>query len=119
VPSEAAVICVSAGLVEILAASARHALVSTAEMVDAGDVAHQLARAVCPLLPGERGDVALDRGIEVDASAIVKQTDGSRPDPPTSRIAAANRTASTASARACHEVTLAFMPWGVSGTPYA
>jgi len=47
-------------------------------VLDAGHVAHHLPRADRPLFRGVRGHVPLDRDIEVDAPALVKQTDGSR-----------------------------------------
>ena len=65
-------------LVEARAVASRHALSITAEVVDARDVTHQLARADRPLLRGECRDVPLNRGVEVDATPIVQQADGSR-----------------------------------------
>ena len=59
--------------------AARHeVVVVTADAVDARDIAHQLARGDRPWLCGIRGDVPLDRRIEIDATPVVKQGDGRR-----------------------------------------
>src|SRR4029453_18817124 len=59
-------------------ATGRVVVVVTADAVDAGDVAHQLARGHRPRLLWVRGDVSLNRDIEIDAPALVEQGDGSR-----------------------------------------
>ena len=48
-------------------------VVVAADAVDAGDVAHQLARRECPLLFGVRGNEALDRRVEIEPPAVVQQ----------------------------------------------
>src|SRR5688500_8372080 len=80
-PSSRTVLCIPSGssisrLRNI--GSGSPAAASTTALVDAGDVAHQLARGNRPPLLWIRGNVRLNRGIEIDAPALVKQGDGSR-----------------------------------------
>ena len=58
-----------------LCSAAGHLVVAavTAETVNARDVAQQLARGDRPLLLRIRGHIGLDRGIEIDALAVVQQ----------------------------------------------
>ena len=58
---------------------ARHGVVVVAaDAVDAGDVAHQLARGDRPLLFRVRGNIALDRRIEIEAPPVVQKGGGNR-----------------------------------------
>jgi hypothetical protein len=53
-------------------------VVVAADAVNAGDVAHQLARGDGPWLFRVRRKIALDRRIEIKATPIVQKRDGDR-----------------------------------------
>ena len=57
----------------------RHGVVVVAaDAVDAGDVAHQLARGDRPLLFRIRGNIALNRRIEIESPPLVQKGGGDR-----------------------------------------
>ena len=53
-------------------------VVVAADAVDAGDVAHQLARGDRPLLLGVCGDIPLNGRIEIEAPPVVQKGGGNR-----------------------------------------
>ena len=53
-------------------------VVVAANAVDAGDVAHQLARGDRPLFPGVGRDIPLNGRIEIEAPPLVQEGSGCR-----------------------------------------